>query len=265
MKKYWVIISNEIQRQLVHRFFIISFTGGNFLELLAQLVLWSAIFQSTDIVKGYTSAEMMSYLVFGWIFRFLTTSYGYENLIYKDIQSGKLSNFIVKPISYLRYITADSIGRVVIACSVIVLQAVVWIIFLHDKLTVSLSVGTVLLLVAFLVLSYFIKFFLSVLIGVVGMWTTEVSGVSYLSNVIVKLLSGAYFPMDLLPAGFVAVSFWFPFVYIFFVPMQLLIGKIDLWQGVQGLGVMLLWLVILYLLIKVVWKVGLKKYESVGI
>jgi len=64
---------------------------------------------------------------------------------------------------------------------------------------------------------------------------------------------------------FVNVSYFLPFAYTIYVPVQLYLGKISFAEGLRGLAIEILWLVALYIIIKVVWRLGLRKYESVGI
>ena len=54
-------------------------------------------------------------------------------------------------------------------------------------------------------------------------------------------------------------------VYTFFVPVQFYLGKTSRFEAVRAIGVEVLWLFGLYVVIRVVWKRGLRKYESVGI
>ena len=98
-KKYWIIINNELQRQFTKRVDIASYAFGNISDLLALIIIWSAVFKNTDMIKGYTSGEMISYVVFSWFFAFLTSNYAFEQNVARDIQLGTLSNFLVKPIS----------------------------------------------------------------------------------------------------------------------------------------------------------------------
>ena len=109
------------------------------------------------------------------------------------------------------------------------------------------------------------KFLLSILIGFISFWTTDNSGIFYSINTLSKFLSGAYFPINILPAAFLNFSLALPFIYTFYLPAQLYLGKISILQGLRGLGLEIVWVAILYCAIKVVWKMGLKKYERVGI
>lgn len=266
MKKYWIVAKNELLKHfLVYRYFIISYAGGNFIELFSQIVVWTAIFKSVSEVSGYNYREMISYVVIGWIFRLLTTNYEYEIEISKDIKLGKLSNFLVKPMDYLKYILANSIGRLAIAFVVVVFQTLVWILILHKNLFVNIDLAAVIILCCFFIFSYVIKFLLASLLGFIGFWTTEVYGVSRAINVLIKILSGAYFPLDAFGGFFSAVALSFPFAYTLYYPTQIFLGRIGALEALRALGIMLIWIFVLWFCVRALWKVGLKKYESVGI
>jgi ABC-2 type transport system permease protein len=265
MKKYWKTISNEFQRQLNLRFFILSFVVGNFFDLLAQIVIWSAAFKFISEVNGYDYRTMLTYVIFGWIFRYLTTNYEYDRIIQKDIHLGRLSNFMVKPINYIRYIMANAIGRNIFAFMVVIVMSLIWIIFFGHVFVFQNSAIIIPILLAYFVLAYLIKFYLSILAGFIGFWTVEVTGISYSINIIIKFLSGAYFPIDLLGSQITSIFYFFPFVYTFFIPAQIFVGKIGIAESFNGIAVMLIWILALHAIVKIIWTKGLKKYESAGI
>jgi ABC-2 type transport system permease protein len=265
MKKYLLILKNEFQRHLAYRANIASYSFGHVFEVVAQVIVWTVIFQNAQLIKGYTYDEMITYVVIGWFILFATSNYGFEEKIAKDIHQGTLSNFITKPISYLRYMASVSIGRIVFAFVVVVgIESVlIWLMRAHIILNTQPIV--LLLLLAMIAAAYFIRLFFSVIIGLFAFWIVEISGTYFSLNIISKFLSGAYFPMGLLPAAFVRASLFFPFVYTFYIPIQLYLGKIPLRDGLYGLAAELVWLGILYAAIKTVWHYGLKRYEGVGI
>jgi ABC-2 type transport system permease protein len=116
-----------------------------------------------------------------------------------------------------------------------------------------------------LILGYFIKLFFSILIGFIAFWTTEIQGIYFFLNILKKFLAGAYFPVALMPIILYKISTMFPFIYTLYFPAQLYLGKISTSEGLKGLGIEIIWLLILYILIKIVWRLGRKKYEGVGI
>jgi ABC-2 type transport system permease protein len=116
-----------------------------------------------------------------------------------------------------------------------------------------------------LILSYFIKLFLGVLIWLVSFWTSDISGFSYSAGVMIWFLSGVYFPINMLPKTLADLSYFFPFVYTIFVPIQFYLWKISLLEAIKWMWVEIIWLGVLYILIKIIWKRGLRRYEGVGI
>lgn len=265
MRKYEIIIKNEIQRQFTYRSSIAAYAFGNIAELVALTIIWTIVYRNVDSIKGYSAHEMISYIVFAWFFSFLTTTYSFEQNVARDIHLGTLSNLMVKPQSYIRYTMAVATGRITIAFLIVLVQGAIVFSFFRNTLVFSLDFWAILLLLCMLVATYFINLFLSILIGFIAFWTMEINGIYYSLKVFSKFMSGTFFPISLLPIFFIKVSYLLPFVYTIYIPVQLYLGKISFAEGLRGLAIEMLWLVALYVIIKIVWRAGLRRYESVGI
>jgi ABC-type uncharacterized transport system permease subunit len=148
---------------------------------------------------------------------------------------------------------------------VIIVTGLAWLLVFRNDLIFQNNIIIILILLIYFILAYLIKFYFSVLVGYIGFWTTEVNGASYSLNIIIKFLSGAYFPIDLLGSQITSIFYFFPFVYTFFVPAQIFVGRIDVFQSLKGILIMFIWLLILQAIVKFVWIKGLKKYESAEI
>jgi len=265
MKKYLAVIKIEWQRQMTYRINQFTFRIGNIFEILVQILIWTAIFQNTTVVKGYSYQEMMTYILIGWLLSMLMDNYGFENIISDHIEKGQLSNFLSKPISYIKYLITLSVGRCSFTISIAFATNMFLLLLFRHHFIWSKEILVWIILAAMILIGYFIKLFLSILVGFTSFWTVDNHGVFYSINTLAKFMSGYYFPINILPAAFLSFSLALPFVYTFYFPAQLYLGKISIHQGLIGLGIEILWLVILFLAIKVVWKIGIRKYESVGI
>jgi ABC-2 type transport system permease protein len=264
MRKIKAILKTELQRQMTYRLNFFGFRLANIVEISTQLIIWSIIFQKADMIRGYSYNEMMSYVLISWLILFLTSSYGYEDNISKDIYLGRLGNYLLKPMSYLKYTIIVSFGRVVIALLTAVLLMAVIIMVLHNYLIAPPSLIHIVLMLPMIMAGFFSRLFMAILAGFIGFWTTEVQGIYKFIDVLIKFFSGSYFPVNLLPALLLKISFFFPFIYNIYIPTQLYLGKITIIEGIKGFGVQIIWLFLLYLIIKLVWKFGIKKYENVG-
>lgn len=265
MRKYYFIIKTELQRQLTYRIEIYAYRMSNLLEVFALLLVWFLAYKNTDTISDYSQSEMITYVLVGWLFVYLSRSYGLYQRIEDDISEGKVSDFLVKPISYLKYMFALSLGRVSLSLFFSVLIQLVMILVFSKHVIFDPDPFRITIIFLMLVASYIIYTFMSFITGMIAFWTQRVVGIDHTINTLMKFLSGAYFPIILLPETFLKIDKLFPFIYTMYIPTQLYLGKISLKEGVMGLGMEMIWILLLYIIIKIMWKKGLKKFEGVGI
>ncbi len=265
MKKYIAVAKNEWSRMITYRFTIFSYRIASFIEISVQIVIWSTIYKSTENVFGYNFSEMLTYIVMGYLFSFLMANYNYESRISRSIQYGEISSILCQPISWFAHTVSTALGRLYITLISSLFFQTILIIILHKFIILPKSFTAVFLIIAIVIIGFFIKLFLSMLIGLISFWTINVSGIQYSARVLIGFFSGSYFTLALLPASVLKISLLLPFAYTFYVPAQIYLGKMSLAQGFRGLLISLAWLLVLYLIIKIVWTRGLKKYEAVGI
>lgn len=264
LKKYTTIIRIAWQRSLTYRFKVLSYRIGEVMEMIVLIFMWSAIYGTQDVIRGFTEQEMITYILVGNLINVAVRNFLSE-VVAKDIKDGRLSIFLVRPMSYFRYIITREIGRASLATFLSVLSQLIVILFFSSSLILQTSLLPLLIILLMLPLALLMELLLSYLIGLIAFWAEEVDGLYAVIDRLKKFFAGGYFPLSLLPPVFVHVSFLLPFAYSFFVPAQLYLGKIDIQTGLQGIGIQLIWILLLYGVIQIVWRLGLKKYEGIGI
>ena len=265
MKKYFLTIKTEFQRQLTYRVDIYAYRVGILLEIFALLVVWTIAYKNTTNIFGYSQVEMITYVLISWLFMAINRSYGLSDRIADDIFEGRVSDFLIKPISYLKHIVVLAIGRSSLSMIYSVLVQLAIVFFFSKFVVFNLDWTRGIIIMLMIVASYFINIFISLILGMVAFWTQRITGIDYTVGTLIKFLSGAYFPIALLPESFLNFDKIFPFIYTVYMPTQLYLGKIQAVEGVYALGVEILWLFILYGIIKLMWSRGIRRYEGVGI
>jgi len=263
MKKFLTIVKAFWQRALTYRFTVLAYRIGEIGETLALILMWSAIYGGQKVIGGLTLQEMITYILVGNFFNAIIRNF-LSSVVSHDIKDGRLSMFLIRPMSYFNYILSREIGRISLSTLMSVLSSMLIIIFFINTFIWNFDVAYFLIIVAMVILAFVVELFLSYLIGLISFWTDEVDGIYATIDRIKKFFSGGYFPISLLPLMFVQVSFALPFAYSFFVPAQLYLKKLDLSVGLKGLLIQIVWILILYGIIKIVWGRGLKRYEGVG-
>ena len=107
--------------------------------------------------------------------------------------------------------------------------------------------------------AYLIQFFYSLIIGLMAFWLIVTWPLNMLLAAIYKLLSGSWIPVQMFPGLLKHINAFLPFRAIYAIPVTIITTPMEQESILRNLLVQLIWLVILYLLTLVTWKVGKKK------
>lgn len=225
---------------------------GGFLELLVVLAVWIYLFQNQKILGGFTQNEIITYIIGGSIIG-IFTGWLLQKLIAEDLRSEKSYLLVYKPIKYLFHVLTHGWAKVLLPfLSAVSLYAVVLLIF-SNRFIINVDPITISIIGVMVVLSFLVEFLLAYLIRLNIFWTIESDGLYRLLMRLKKLLAGNYFPLSILPIMFVNISLFLPFAYTFFVPAELYLGKISQAEAIRGLGVQVIWIIILFVAIQTAW------------
>jgi ABC-2 type transport system permease protein len=266
MNKYLSVFKISFQQEFVYRINFIMWRVRNVLQFFLIFFLWDTVFADPKrFVFGYDRAKILTY-VFGLLIvrSFVLSTRGVD--VTGEVADGRLSNYLLKPVSFFRYwlvrdISSKSLNLIFAAGEAIML-------FLLLKPPFFLQ-GNVFLLLGFLVsisLAMFIYFTLILMTGAIPLWVPEAAwGGSFLVTAIfAEFLTGALFPLDILPASILNILKLTPFPYLIFFPIQIYLGKMTSVEMIQGIIVSGIWALILWYILTVVWRRGLRAYESHG-
>jgi ABC-2 type transport system permease protein len=77
-------------------------------------------------------------------------------------------------------------------------------------------------------------------------------------------LSGQMAPLALLPRPLRLIADALPFRWTTSFPVELLLGKVDFPLALAGIGVQIAWLLLFIVLLRLVWRAGIRVYSAVG-
>jgi ABC-2 type transport system permease protein len=96
-------------------------------------------------------------------------------------------------------------------------------------------------------------------------WTDDVWATRFLFGVIfLEFFSGAFFPIDILPNWLVSIFNLTPFPYLIFFPLKIWLEQVDTDQILNIFLISIAWLIIFYILAKLLWRKGVKNYGAYG-
>jgi ABC-2 type transport system permease protein len=257
------IIKARLKRIFVYRFeFLITLILAP-AGLAIFYFLWSTVYSNNgvDVIKGFTFQQLMAYYIVSWIVGILACA-NTENEITYGVRTGTIVRDMLAPIEYLWFIFYENIGSRIFAAIIEFIP-----VFIIGLIFFSLQLNPVYLLLfaASIALVFMINFFISALVGMTAFWIVQNRGIAKLRSILVYFLSGSMIPLTFFPFWFQKVSFFLPFQYLTFVPVNIWLGKYSIAETFQFLGIQLVWAAIFYALSMLVWRAAMKKVAAVGI
>ena len=254
--KWWYVVKYFYKSE--GQYFI-----NNLLHFIGQTVsIYSAV-----LIWSYnnSSPEIITNLILGVILFVITTNTIYWSLG-GSIEHGSISKSLILPISLLKYnffITTGFTLRIFIYYAIILFPL---FFIIPDKLVLNFAPLNIFLLFLLVGIAILIRYFIAFILGLTSFWTITIYGQANLYENMVPLILGVIFPYNLITIDWLKTSLQLsPWSFIVYHPMQVYLGKYTWLETLYVFLGGIFWCVILYLLSKLILKLGLKRNESVGL
>ena len=260
--KYRRYLSLGYQSRMAHRFSVFCSIAVFMFPLVAKVLFWRAVYAGgRGDIAGFDMTDMVTYLlIFQFVFEF-TFVYPGRWRVRPDIIRGGLTDHLLRPASYLLTVLFDSTGRMFPRwTSTLGIFAFLLVIF-HADLGLPASLWIYPAGVLTIVLCYLLLFVYSFLLGLLAFWTE--SDVPFMGQAYL-FFSGWIVPLDFLPVWIRNVADVLPFKYMLYFPTTLLMGKVTPEAFVRGAAIQLFWILLIVVVIRLVWKRGIRRYAAYG-
>ncbi len=265
LKKYSKTFEMGFQVALEYRInFAISLISAAY-PILIQTFLWTAIYNasSQEVIYGYTYRQIIAYtFLAGLVGRIVRTGFEYE--IMDDVKNGKFNKFLVQPVGYFPYRLANFFGQKLPGLAMIFSLLVIILIGLSAFWGVTLAWTRILIFLGTLVLAVSLNFLIFYCISSIAFWVVEIGFLFEGIRIVIVLLSGAIFPLEVFGTRFVQVMNLLPFKYTVNYPINVLNGKIPAPEILPGLLLQIFWIGACLLIANGLWKLGSRRYVAVG-
>lgn len=265
MAKYLTVFAISWQNEFVYRLNFILWRLRNILRFLMTYFLWLGVFTVQTQVFGYSQPQILTYVFMVLIVQTLVMSAPSQDSIGGEIANGDLSNYLLKPINYIKYwFTRDLSSKLLNIIFAFFEVSLLWLIF-RPEIRFPYQTDLVLGFLFSLSLAVLTYYFLSVLARLVAFWTPESTwGLSFVLLVFIEILAGGIFPLDILPPYVFNLLQLTPFPYLVYFPIAIFVGKVT---GLELLRILIqssIWMLVVYLVMNIIWQKGLKVYGAEG-
>jgi len=208
-----------------------------------------------------TLSEMTTYVLMSTIISTLVSSNVIENMNDR-IRNGQISMDLIKPVNFKTYMFCSMIGRSFFNFLFQLLPILaIGLIFIRIEYP---STQNLLLFCITLVNAIIIMFLISYSLGLLAFWWMRMWEVDVLLGTLINLFSGAWIPLWFFPKILVNISNFLPFRLMYFVPISVFLGKVELVDCMYLLIQQLIWIVVLFGMTRLMWRAAIKKLVIQG-
>ncbi len=262
IKKFISLGVIQLKRDMVYRAdFLFSLLVTPAL-LFVSYFIWKAVFSANPgTVAGFTFEGMMGYFVYSQLISIAIFNMTAITLQEK-VQSGDFSGELLKPINPFSVMFAGAISSRSIAfvLEIIPLAFFSWLLF-HPPIPQGVFAWLFALSV---LLSFVLNFLLSFLVGLLAFWTIKTEAFQWLTWIVLRLFSGEFFPLALLPNGLQTVSHFLPFEYLRYRVVMLAVANPSLNDAFLTLAGQIAWIGIIGVICIIVWGKVLRRFAVAG-
>jgi ABC-2 type transport system permease protein len=235
---------------------------GHVLEPLVFMIVWSAVTLSRGgLVGGFGAGDFAAYFLVLMLVNHATYTWIMYEFEYR-VRHGDLSFLLLRPLHPIHTDIVDNLSSKMLTLPLILVSAAVLAVVFKPVFHFRLWAAAVFL--PALGLAFLVRFLIEWTLALAAFWTTRVGAINQGYYVAVLFLSGQVAPLALLPGPVRAAASVLPFRWMISFPAELLLGRLTPAQAAAGLAIQAGWLVLALLLMKVVWRAGVRRFTAVG-
>lgn len=260
--KYLKVFMLSIQNSIVYRANFVAEIISGIIPFLVQVYIWINVYGAAGKkeIEGYQLSQLILYIAFSAIVaKLVQTNSHYD--IANEIKQGSISQYIIKPLSFIPYCISKELGsrfifsvilNVVLTIAIVVLNGGKYNILFFVFGFISCFLGMIL------------YFMLNYNLALLSFWFIDVSQIFSATQLIFLFCSGGVVPVSFFPQVFQRILVYLPFPLIIYFPVNVFSGKENFGDIFQNMLIQIVWILILLLLSRLLWKKGVKKFSFFG-
>jgi ABC-2 type transport system permease protein len=258
LEKWWSVFILNFKSSNAYRINSFSYLLAQLVVLATTIIIWFSNIQNGSSL--FSLAEVITYYIVGQIFILQIDPHW---SVSEDIQYGKFSTKLLKPTSVWVDYWIEDLAVNFFSNLVKILFALALLVVLKNYIIFPENFWMFGVFVLSLAIGYFINLLLSLFFGFLAFYTTNANGVLEFFNQLRLFCSGYLFPLNIV--GFLGFFQYLPFAFTYYFSMQIWLNKLDFLQSLWLIAAGFVWLVVLFVATTVTYRLGLRKYESIGL
>lgn len=261
MTKYWIVFKKSLKSELAYRSAVLWGILSAALGFLIQVFLWQALLGS-GARKDTSFPDMLLYVLINSFMLQLTRT-DVAGIIENAMIDGTISMELLRPISYKGYMLAQTLGKNVYGSLTATLPVLGLSLFFLSGAVLPDGVHILFFLLSAL-LGIALMFEVTYLAGLLAFWLQRCWFIRFYLRGIRDIFGGTFVPIWFYPEFLEKLSYWLPFRYMTFEPINIFLMKTPASQAWVSLLAAFLWLLGLSFAEQMVWRAATRKLTVNG-
>lgn len=264
-KIYKPFTLNTFKTSLSYKWSVFMFVLGSVFTLVVTYFLWKSIYSSSgeEYLNSFNFNQMIIYILITFIINLLLSSDVSYN-VSREVKSGSISNNLLKPVDYSKIKFFQYLGDILFNFLLLGAIALIITTILLIKSTNNFSLNKLLLFLISLILSCIINFYLSYFVGLLSFKITNMWGANQIIQAVSKLVSGTLIPLSFFPNWAKLIMDILPFSSTVYTPSMIYLNKFSNLETFKYMSIQVFWIILFYILTKIIWKKLIKQLVVVG-
>lgn len=261
LKSMIVLGKIQFKQYSIYKSNFYLWTLNRLVEVIVYIFVWMAIYNQTGNAGGFELSQMVTY----YILVASTSSFvcwGINEDMAHSIRSGNINKELLNPITYFQYYFGMNLGEkafaLVIGIATFVLCNIFW------TVTLPVNIGYFLMFFIVMILGIPVTFFLQMIVGTVGFYSSSIWGMQILRKSVISIFSGIIAPITLFPGWFQKLANILPFKDLIYTPINIWLGQLYINDIIFVIIKLIIWGIILYLIARTFFNHAVKKVTING-
>jgi ABC-2 type transport system permease protein len=252
----------EIALQFAYRGALAIWLLGLVLGPIIYLVVWTTVAESQGgQVGSYGAADFAAYFTLLMVVNQLTFTWHFHEFEWR-IRNGFFSPLLLRPVHPIHTDIAENLTFKLLTFTLVVPVAIFLVVSFGAR--VDPEPWQALAFVPALVLAMALRFLIEWSFGMLAFWVTRMAALTQAYWVLALFLSGQVAPLELFPEPVRVAAAVLPFQWMVAFPVELGLGRVSPADAVVGFAAQLAWIGIALVVMRVGWRVAVRRYAAVG-
>ncbi|MGI8533333.1 MAG: ABC transporter permease [Candidatus Limnocylindrales bacterium] len=252
----------EIALQFAYRGALAIWLLGLLLGPIVYLVVWTTVARSQGgAVAGFSAGDFAAYFTVLMVVNQLTFTWHFYEFEWR-VRNGFFSPLLLRPIHPVHNDIAENLSFKLLTFTGVAPVALLLLVAFDASL--QPSAWHIIAFVPALMLAMALRFLVEWTIALAAFWLTRVSALNQAYTVALLFLSGQVAPLVLFPPAVQAAASILPFRWMVSFPVETLLGQLSGEAVMIGLGVQIAWIALALVMLRLVWRLGVRRYSAVG-